>query len=565
MTSPDSRAIIIGVSSYQDSAFPQIPAAANSLAGMRDILTDPQLCGWPEDRVEVIANPVNPGRLAQRLRRIARDTRGVLLLYFVGHGTLTPDGELCLALSDTDAGDADLTGLEYAKIKGVFRDSPAGTKMAILDCCYSGRAIEALAATDDAQLADSTAVQGVYTLTAADRTAHVVPIERQATACTSFTAELLDLVRTGIPGGAERLTLRDLYGHLVTRLRARDLPRPNQRGTDTADRYPFTRNAAPVEGGLTFAVDVEVSQNKYQGPNDTDVHAIVTVTANEVTAPVMRAIVFLIGVSDPEVPAPAIAETINALPDGTWFALVEGGRYTRMLYPTTITLAQAGPGTKAAATAALGGLQPTASPAFGRWLRRADQLFTGRDLNIRHAVLITDTAGSGETPAELAHALERHTGRFTCDTRGIGTDWQVAELRSIAEALSGTVDIVPAPDGLTNALNDIVAESLGQTVSGPVLQVQTTGDASVLFVKQIAPTIVDLTARGHEAAPQVTEYPCGVWRAGTRDFHVALRTPPQPENRQLDIAYVRIVAMPPAGAGETLASGQIHAIWTADL
>jgi len=88
MTGPDSRAVIIGVSTYQDPAFPPIPAAVNSLNGMLDILTDRRLCGWPKDRVEVIANPANPGRLAQRLRRIARETCGVLLLYFVGHGTL---------------------------------------------------------------------------------------------------------------------------------------------------------------------------------------------------------------------------------------------------------------------------------------------------------------------------------------------------------------------------------------------------------------------------------------------------------------------------------------------
>ncbi len=564
MTSPDSRAVIIGVSSYEDPAFPPIPAAANSLAGMLDVLTDPRLCGWPTDRVEVITNPVNPGRLAQHLRRLARNTQGVLLMYFVGHGTLTPDGELCLALSDTEASDADLTGLEYAKVKGVFRDSPARTRMAILDCCYSGRAIEALAAPDDAQLADSTAAQGVYTLTAADRTAHVVPLERQATACTSFTAELIDLVRTGIPGGAETLTLRDLYGHLVTRLQARNLPRPNQRGTDTADLFPFTRNAAPAQGPLTFSVGVEVAQNKYYASEATQIHAIMVVTTDEVTAPVMRAIVFLLGVSDPDALAPAIAETITALPDGTWFALVDGDDYARILYPATITLAQATPDTKAAAVAALAGLRPATKPAFGRWLRRADQLFTSHNLNIRHAVLITDMAGSGETPAELAGALDRHAGRFTCDTRGVGTDWKVNELRSIAETLNGSADIVPAYDRLAGALNEIVADSLGQTVSGPVLQIETADSASVVFVKQIAPTMVDLTAKGHEAAPQVTEYPCGVWRAGTREFHIALHTPPQPENQETEIASVRIVAMPPAGGGETLASGQIQAIWTAD-
>ena len=35
------------------------------------------------------------------------------------------------------------------------------------------------------------------------------------------------------------------------------------------------------------------------------------------------------------------------------------------------------------------------------------------------------------------------TGKFQCDCRGVGVDWQVAEVRRIAQALLGTVDIIP--------------------------------------------------------------------------------------------------------------------------
>jgi hypothetical protein len=263
--------------------------------------------------------------------------------------------------------------------------------------------------------------------------------------------------------------------------------------------------------------------------------------------------------------APAVAAAISDLPDDTWFAVVEGDAYPRMLYPRTLTLAPATPDNKVAATQALASLKACPAPAFGRWLRLADRLFTGRGLNVQHAVLITDTTNSAETPAELANALAWHAGRFTCDTRGVGTDWKVEELRSIADALNGTVDLVRTYDHLAKALTDIVVDSLGQTVSGPVLQVETTEGVSVLFVKQTMPTVVDLTTKGHEAAPQLTEYPCGVWRAGTRDFHIALHAPPWPEDQELDIAWVRIVAMPPAGGGETLADAQIQVLWTDDL
>lgn len=240
---PDSRAILIGVSSYRDPLFPDVPAAANSLTRMADVLTAPSLCGWPTERVTVLANPSDSRDVVKTIRRLAQETGDVLLLYYVGHGTLTPTGELCLALSDTDAEAADLTGLEYARIRAAFRDSPARVKAAILDCCYSGRAIETLA--DEATLlADHTDVRGVYTLTASDLAAHVPPPEAQAAVPTSFIGELLDLIHSGIPGQGDRLTLGTLYAHLRRRLRTLGLPDPNQRGTDTAHSFAFTRNAA---------------------------------------------------------------------------------------------------------------------------------------------------------------------------------------------------------------------------------------------------------------------------------------------------------------------------------
>jgi hypothetical protein len=234
-----SHAVLIGVSTYQDPSFPPVPAAGNSLRGMHRMLVDEELGGWSSDQVTPISDPVDCRRVMSDLRRLAQDTSGVLLLYFVGHGTVTENGDLVLAVSDTIADEPDVTGLEYSKIRSVLRGSPAKVKAVVLDCCYSGRIIDVLAG-DGQFLADSTDITGAYTLTAADRTAHA----GQAGACTAFTGELLDLIRTGIAGGPPVLTFAELYPHLRRRLIAGNLPRPNQRGTDTADKCPVAKNAS---------------------------------------------------------------------------------------------------------------------------------------------------------------------------------------------------------------------------------------------------------------------------------------------------------------------------------
>ncbi|MEV6150520.1 hypothetical protein AB0L53_09275 [Nonomuraea sp. NPDC052129] len=103
-------------------------------------------------------------------------------------------------------------------------------------------------------MADSAGIRGAYTLTASDHAAHVPPLDQQANACTSFTGELLDLVRTGLPDGPEWLTLDLIYPHLRHRLHSRGLPEPNQRGTDTAGSVSGTPAPPGASTALTRAI-----------------------------------------------------------------------------------------------------------------------------------------------------------------------------------------------------------------------------------------------------------------------------------------------------------------------
>ena len=191
-------------------------------------------------------NPISAADLAGQVADLAETTTGVLLLYYVGHGVLSARGELCLTVTSTRPNRPKISGLPWDTLADVLRACPARIRLAILDCCFAGQAIEALGGDGDPGLADITHVDGVYTLTATtrNRTAHVPPPDQQDTACTSFTGELRDLIRSGIPGKPPRLTFGDIYPVLRQRLRAKGLPAPSQRGTDTAHQFPFTANAA---------------------------------------------------------------------------------------------------------------------------------------------------------------------------------------------------------------------------------------------------------------------------------------------------------------------------------
>jgi hypothetical protein len=250
-----SHAVLIGVADYQDPAVPNVPAALNSLRAMDALLKDPELCGWPTDAITVIPDPRDPAEVAVRLRRIAEETSDTFLVYFVGHGFTTETGELCLATGNTLRLDADLTSLEYEKVRRILIGCKAQVKLVILDCCHAGRAIQTLSPADENQLAAAADIRGAYTLTAADQAAHLPPPEQQRDACTSFTETLCDVVRLGVPGGPAGLALSEIYWELRRELKARGLPEANQRGTDTVGLHVFSRNRAyyaPPSAGRAF-------------------------------------------------------------------------------------------------------------------------------------------------------------------------------------------------------------------------------------------------------------------------------------------------------------------------
>jgi hypothetical protein len=237
------RAVLIGVSDYADgSAFDNIPNARNSLTRMSKVLTDPGLCGWPEDRIEILENPRDGGELSWKIRSAALLAEDAFLLYYVGHGMVAAGDDLFLTLPGTRRELLEPTSLPWRYVVDSVRDCRAPIKINILDCCYAGRATGTLAGASPELLADATKIDGFYTLAATTRNqlAHAGPPD----GCTTFTAELCSLIEAGIPDGPEYLTFDHIYPPLRERLIASNRPEPTQRGTNTVTHYPFTRNKA---------------------------------------------------------------------------------------------------------------------------------------------------------------------------------------------------------------------------------------------------------------------------------------------------------------------------------
>ncbi|HWU07442.1 MAG TPA: VWA domain-containing protein [Streptomyces sp.] len=331
---------------------------------------------------------------------------------------------------------------------------------------------------------------------------------------------------------------------------------------------------------------VEVYQNEFLPAGGRDVNAIVTVTSTgggtTGGAPVSgrtagqgpdAAVVLMVDCSGSMDHPPtkmrnardATAAAIDALREGTRFAVVAGTHVAGDVYPGDGQLATAGPRTKAQAKEALRRLSAGGGTAVGTWLRLAGRLLGAAEVDIRHGILLTDGRNEHESPEDLRAALDSCAGRFTCDARGVGTDWEVKEVTGIASALLGTADIVADPAGLAADFTQMMENAMGKEVADVALRLWTPVGAEVVFVKQVAPTMADLTGRRTGAGPRAGDYPTGSWGDESRDYHVCVRVPEAGIGQEMLAARVSLILPGPSGgAPQTLSQGLVRAVWTDD-
>lgn len=316
---------------------------------------------------------------------------------------------------------------------------------------------------------------------------------------------------------------------------------------------------------------IAVDQNEYLPVTGGEAHAIVSVESTTGAAGaagpnVDAAEVIIIDASGSmDYPrekirsAIAAAQTaVDTLRDGVHFAIVAGTHTASMVYPPGEHLVRADESTRRAAKAALTRLGADGGTSMSTWLNLAGKLFDTHRHGIRHAIILTD-GKNGERAGELEIALSQSAGRFVADCRGVGTDWEVAELRKVASALLGGVDIVADPKDLVADFRAMTEAAMGKSVADVALRVWTLPSAKLRYIKQVYPSLADLTGKRTDVDELSGDYPLGAWGAESRDYHICLEVPPGTLDQKLRIAWVRVVL-----GDEVLAGGNVLAVWTED-
>ncbi|GII65705.1 hypothetical protein Skr01_57900 [Sphaerisporangium krabiense] len=243
MSSTASRILITGSGTYgPGSRLTSLPAVPTTVADLADCLTS--LAGTAPENISTSVDAPTPAEFAAVLRSASRDASDVFLFYYVGHGLISPAGELHLATAatmDLTEGAAGYQALPYSVVREVLSQCPARLIVIILDCCFSGLA-DGDVGGGAADAFTGARWEGAYLLTATNsyESAYAEPGARH----TAFSGAFIRLLTEGDPAAPAALTIDDVYDCLVRKLDGTGLPAPRRQAADRIDRRPLVENAA---------------------------------------------------------------------------------------------------------------------------------------------------------------------------------------------------------------------------------------------------------------------------------------------------------------------------------
>lgn len=327
-------------------------------------------------------------------------------------------------------------------------------------------------------------------------------------------------------------------------------------------------------------LSLTVHQNEYLAPADTEMHAVLAVTAHGLgttangSAPEAAEVIAIDCSGSMAYPPTKIAAArrataaaIDALRDGVFFAVVKGQHTATLAFPTgDERMVAASPETKQAAKAVVRRLEPNGGTAMGTWLNLAGTLLDAHPKAIRHVMLLTDGKNETETPRELEQVLRAHEGRFGCDARGIGDDWSPKELMRIVSVLHGSADAIREDQDLVDDFAAMMHGAMSKVVPDIRLRLRLSRFARLRFLKQSFPVEADITELGTLAGQDTVEFSTGSWGAETKHFRLCLAVDPAGRPAGEDILAARAdLAVVRSGTAEKYGKAEpIRVHWTDD-
>lgn len=220
-------ALIIGNSEYDDASLARLITPSEDVNDLAALLKSPDIGGFDE-----VLALVNESAAALR-RSIAKlfaqkSPDDLLLLYFSGHGVLDDQGQLYLAVKDTERDLLSGTAIPASFITSEMDHSRSKRQVLILDCCHSGafaRGAKGVGTSVGTGRAFEGSGYGRVVLTATDSTQYAWEGDKLVgqAAQSVFTYFMIQGLQTGEADQDQdsRVTLDELYDYVYAQVVAK--------------------------------------------------------------------------------------------------------------------------------------------------------------------------------------------------------------------------------------------------------------------------------------------------------------------------------------------------------
>jgi len=316
---------------------------------------------------------------------------------------------------------------------------------------------------------------------------------------------------------------------------------------------------------------VQTFFNPYLEPDATRIDAVLTVnckTEGAATVAQTRLAIFMIDCSGSmfdgkkiESAKHALRRAIATLPNDVMFCVIAFGNDAHVIVPASPVNAN----TKSAADRLVQQLDNLGGTEMSKALAAARVQAAKFPNAIVWAMFLTDGQNAGEKGNTLANEIARCKGAFQCDCRGLGVDWDRAELTRISNALLGTADVVPAdPKAIENDFKAALASALAKSVGGVTMELWMPTTSKLVSLRQKQPEDIDILPLAVAKTDRIRSIDIGSWGNETRDYHAVFEVEAGAIDDEMRVCRPYVVTHAADGS-EVKAPGEpIVAIWNAD-